>query len=264
LRILARIIQIDPSSELLGTITHHSNNQNGIKPRDFQSNSPMQLRLRNEFERDYAGTVFYRISRGEQSELPEIIDNELAARMLLAFDLEEPWTSHQTYKLFDELHSKIFARPEVDANRIVALFDIYRVVEDELNEVDNELLAKYTLTKFFLVYLIREALNGDPTGQSFVANPRSFVLPDRKREILRRAVAGVLRDLIVDLNGEVQEREDAGTPFDFKRDLKSESAVRGLARQILGPYTKAIKRDRAPSFTALYEQAGRQALEGSA
>ncbi len=254
LRILGRIIQLDRSSQLMHAITHHSNNQNGIKPRDFQSNNPIQLRLRNEFAERFPDEVFYQISRGEESQLPAVIDNELAARILLAFDLRAPWTSHQTYKLFDELHSAIFARPEVTADRILALHSIYQVVEDALGELDNKLLATYTLTRFFLVFLIREALDTDPLGQKFIAAPASVVSTADDRSRLKHCVGEILRDLIVDLNAEVQDREESGKPFDFKRDLKSESAVRELARDIETSYVKAVRRGRAPSFTDLWRE----------
>ena len=76
LRLLCRLIELDRSSELMDAITHNTNNQNGIKPRDFKSNDPVQLRLRNEFNSEFAGKVFYQISRGEVTTSPEIIDNE--------------------------------------------------------------------------------------------------------------------------------------------------------------------------------------------
>lgn len=252
LRILARIIQLDRSSPLMDSITHHSNNQNGIKPRDFQSNSPLQLRLRNEFSEKFGGQVFYQISRGERSSAPQVIENELAARILLAFDLRQPWTSHQTYKLFDDLHSAIFARPEVNAERILALHNVYEVVSDELGELQNELLANYTLTKFFLLFLLREALDTDSLGREFVQNPASFLGAPNGRERLRGCIKEILRDLIVDLNAEVQEREESGNGFDFKRDLKSPSAVANLARDIQSSYLKIVRRKRVSSFSDLW------------
>ena len=256
LRVLARIIQIDRMSPLMGLITHHSNNQNGIKPRDFQSNNPIQLRLRNEFEARFGGAVFYQVSRGEESSTSaETIDNELAARALLAFDLREPWTSHQTYKLFDDLHSRIFARPEVNADRILAVCDIYGVVDEQVRagEVSNQLLAKYTLTKFFLIYLIREAMEADELGREFAKDPSRFLAEENGRERLKECVRGVLGDLIVDLNAEVQEREEARNPFDFKRDLKSADAVRKLGREIQALYSKAARRGRVDTFSTLWQ-----------
>ena len=50
LRILTKFVQIeDVSSPLSEKITNYSNNQNGVKARDFKSNSPTQIRLQNEF-----------------------------------------------------------------------------------------------------------------------------------------------------------------------------------------------------------------------
>jgi len=256
LRVLARVIQIDRSSPLMGLITHHSNNQNGIKPRDFQSNNPIQIRLRNEFEAKFKDRIFYRISRGEESGLPEVIDNELAARILLAFDLREPWTSHQTYKLFDDLHSRIFARPEVNAERIVALQDVYDVVDAQLRdgELRDELLAKYTLTKFYLLYLTAGVLEDDAIGREFIRDPAPFIQEANGRDRLRRCVDSVLYNLIVDLKAEVEERNEAGKPFDFKKDLKSADAARSLAVEIRAGYKKAARRGHVDTFENLWRE----------
>jgi hypothetical protein len=100
LRILARLIQLDPHDELVEKISHHSNNQNSISPRDLQSNSTIQRRLQSEFGKKFDEKIFYRIKRGETSDAVEVIDNEDAGRNLLAFDREEPWSCHQTYRVF--------------------------------------------------------------------------------------------------------------------------------------------------------------------
>jgi len=65
---------------------------NGIRPRDFQSNNPIQLRLRSEFESLYGGGSPIRSAEANMSGLGLSIDNELAARVLLAFDSDDPGT----------------------------------------------------------------------------------------------------------------------------------------------------------------------------
>jgi AIPR protein len=185
LRVLTRMIEISPGSELAFKISHHSNNQNGIKPRDLQSNSRIQARLQEEFNRQYPGQIFYRIKRGEQSDCQEIIDNELAGRILLAFDLQEPWSCHQTYKLFEDLNAPIFGRPEVTAARIVALRDLYQVVLDHTDEIQNKPLANYSLTKFFLTFLLRRALETDETGKRFCQKSEDFTSVPNGRERLK-------------------------------------------------------------------------------
>ena len=104
-----------------------------------------------------------------------VIDNDEAGRQLLAFDLKEPWTCHQSYKILDELHATIFARPEVNAHRIVAVSDINARVVKCLDDIENRLLASYVLTRYLLLYLVRQALELDDQGKAFCANPYEFL-----------------------------------------------------------------------------------------
>lgn len=250
LRILARLIELPPDDELAEKITHHSNNQNPINARDLQANSSLQRRLQNEFMGLFGGAVFYAIKRGEESPTPvlEVIQNDAAARILLAFDLQQPWTSHQTYKLFDELHAEIFARPEVNALRILVEQDAYSAVVASLGEIEDPLIRSYRLTHYFLLYLLRRALEQDEKGKLFISDPSAFVQSNAHRAKLRKALGVIISDLIIDFNAEIRDRSAAGNPFDYKRELKSASAGRELARTIIPVYQKAVSRGRATSF----------------
>ena len=256
LRLLARLIQLPPSDDLATKITHHSNNQNAITARDLQSNSEIQRRLQNEFSAKFSGTVFYQIKRGEIApDGARVIDNADAGRILLAFDLREPWSCHQTYKVFDELYAKIFARPEVNAFRILAFQTVCDVVVDCCQSIENKLLAEYGLTRYFLLFLLREALEGDEMGKEFCKNPEAlFKEPDGERR-LTQAIKRVASDLIVDLNAEVKERKERGAMFDFKSDFKSPNAVRDLAKAIVPMFQKAVSRGRATSFEEEWRKA---------
>ena len=250
LRVIGRLIELDRESPLLNKITHNSNNQNGIKPRDFQSNNPIQLRLRSEFLEKYNGDIGYRISRGEELPAREVIDNEIVARALLAFDRRQPWACHQTYRLFDQLHGDIFGRPSVNATHIVSRSDAFTVVGEEIENLTHELVRKYTLTKYLLLYLMAEALDTDPVGRQFINNPGELLgdpMEVERRKKLRKALRQVLRDLIVDLNFEIDEREEEEY-FDYKRVLKSPSEVRSLGRAVLASNQKLIRRQVLPSF----------------
>lgn len=248
LRTLARLIKLPPEHELAEKITHHSNNQNPINARDLQSNSTIQRRLQNEFVTQYAGQVFYRIKRGEPEQASQVIDNDEAGRLLLAFDLKQPWTCHQSYKILDELHSEIFARPEVNAHRIIAVADIHSCIIESLADIENRLLASYRLTQYFLLYLVRQALELDHTGKDFCSNPYQFISQTDGRARVLRCTERIIKDIIIDLNAEVREREEAGKGFDYKRELKSPNAVRELYRSIIPQYQKAVSRGRATSF----------------
>jgi len=254
LRLMARIIELPHGNALADKITHHSNNQNPINARDLQSNSTIQRRLQNEFIQNYDEEVFYRIKRGEADQARLNIDNDEAGRLLLAFDLKQPWTCHQSYKVLDELHGEIYARPEVNAHRILAVYEIAEEVITALDQIENKLFSSYRLTRYFMLYLARLALELDDAGKEFCATPRKYVSAPEGRARLRGAIAAVMKDLVIDLNAEVRERAEAGNPFDFKRELKSPNSVRDLGRGIIANYQKSVARGRADSFGQEWEQ----------
>lgn len=247
LRLLGRLIQLPPNSELAARITRHSNNQNSISARDLQSNNLIQRRLQNEVNETYPH-MFYEIKRGERHTAAVVLTNEDAARILLAFDVKQPWSCHQSYKLFDALYADIFGRPEVTAHRLVSMQQAHLAVLDVLPKINLEIMRKYRLLQFTLLYLLRMALETDTTGRTFCQRPSEFISEPDGAGRLRRSFRRVLEDLVIDLNAEVEERESAGDPFDYKRELKSPQSVRNLQRAIITSYQKAVTRERATGF----------------
>jgi len=47
----------------------------------------------------------------------------------------------------------------------------------------------------------------------------------------------------------LQEKAETGAPFDYKRELKSPTAVKAFAQQIVPMYEKALRRGRVSSFS---------------
>ena len=45
LRLLVKFIKMDPALAMADKITRFSNNQNGVKPRDFKANHPIQISI---------------------------------------------------------------------------------------------------------------------------------------------------------------------------------------------------------------------------
>jgi hypothetical protein len=252
LRLLARVVKLDPATDLAAMITRNSNNQNAIGARDLQSNSVIQKRLKEDFKRSFGQEFSYEIKRGERDDGVRMITNEEAARVLLAFDLEQPWTCHQSYRYFDDLHSDIFGRPVVTAQRIVGLIAVRDAVRESLLELDNQLAARYSVTPYFVMYLVKQALQLDPLGKEFCQDPGKFV-QERGFNAVVSTIRQITDDLIVDLNAELAERTEAGNPFDHKRELKSPNAVRTLRGNVLPSYQKAVSRKRASSFSEEWE-----------
>jgi len=244
LRILVKFIKADPSSKMAEEITDRSNNQNAVKPRDFMANNPIQIRLQNEFDRNYHGTYYFEIKRGEISRGGQTISNEDAGLLLMSFDLKEPWATHRRYQVFDEKHADIFARPEVTADRIVLLQIINEGITQGLQGVNNRLFAKYALTKYFLLYVIRFLLESDPID-SLLTNPRDFVRQEANREKFSRLIDGTIASLVVDINAEI---DDLGDDFDYRDKLRSEVWVVDLRKRLIADHLKDIRRQRVESL----------------
>ncbi|GGE89028.1 AIPR family protein [Mycetocola zhadangensis] len=236
LRVLVKVIALGDDA-LARTITENSNNQNAIKPRDMRSNHVLMTRLQTEMSSsrpDY----FFEIKRGEKTPTGKTtITNELAGRILLSFDLNEPWSAHQIYKVFDEKYAAIFGRPEVNAARIVFLYRLNLVVQDSMARVKNRPMASYTLTRFFILSVLAEILRGGSASGQVIKNPSIF--DERTIESLLLTSAEILKTLIVDLN------VAAAGEFDYKSVLKSPSQSNAIAATLRKDYEKDVLREKA-------------------
>jgi AIPR protein len=247
LRVLVKVVELDDTS-LARKITVNSNNQNAIKPRDLKSNNEVQIRLKEEMKIMSGGKFDFEIKRGEKwHEDAEIITNEEAGRLLLASDLGEPYSCHQVYKLFDEKYAEIFARPAVNAWRIVLLHKIMGRVEAAAERIEYKPLSKYGLTRFFVLSCIFSLIQEDETSRRLMQNPRG-VFDNGLDQKFCNAVSEVLKTLVVDLNYEVKELGDS---FDYKGDLKSPNKIAELRGKLLTSYKKDVARDKASSFGML-------------
>jgi hypothetical protein len=124
-----------------------------------------------------------------------------------------------------------------------------------LSFIEDGLIGNYKLTRYFLLFLLKQALIIDPVGRRFCAAPGSFLQETNGRDRIRKALGVVLKDLIVDLNGEVKERRESGTPLDYKSEFKSPKTVRDLARAVTSMYQKSIVRGRISGFGAEWSAA---------
>jgi hypothetical protein len=123
----------------------------------------------------------------------------------------------------------------------------------KLGMFDNELFAKYRLTHFFLLYLLRRILETDPLGKNFCANPAPFIATKKDRQQVLAALDKVARVMVRIINGEVRRRDAEGEKdkkkfFDFKRELKSPNAVRALETTVVTNYEVMTDSDMAVTF----------------
>src|SRR5260370_950462 len=228
-----------PRSDSERMITEFSNNQNSVKARDFKANNQIQIRLQNEINQNYAGEYAFEIKRGENLAAGNVISNEIAGLYLMAFDLKEPWGTHRKYEVFDDKHADLFGRPEVTADRIVLCQVIMEAIEEEIDNLDNTLFAKYVLTCYLLLYIVREILENDELAGEIFTKPGAFVRDEDDRTRFRECIRSIIGDIIADMNAEVKNYRDS---FDYRDKLRDSEWVKKLATEIVKTYTKLVNR----------------------
>jgi hypothetical protein len=249
LKVLVKLIEVKGDVALSQKITRNSNNQNAIKARDLKSNENIQKRLKAEVDDVTAGGVAYEIKQGESNKGKKIIQNEQAGLVLLAIDLREPWSCHQKYKVMDQLHSDIFARPNVTGSRIYALWEAFCSVASALDEIENEAFAKYTLTRYYLAYLIASIIRSDPVGAQVIGNLDKVVKYGNLPEFVA-AFSDLALAVANDLNAEVAADDDE--TFDHKTHLKSRKWCEATEARILAQYKKDVARKKADPISAQF------------
>jgi len=249
LRVLTKFIQTPPSSQLSELITRISNNQNGVKARDFKSNNQIQIRLQNEFNSLYPGRFFFEIKRGEDSRGVPVISNELAGQYLMSFDLKVPWSTHRKYQIFEDKHSEIFGRPGVTAHRIVLCHVISTTIQEQQSLITNELFAKYVLTRFFILYIVRLILDNDETAKDVISVPEKYVHDEKTMNAFVSAIGKLLDEVTTDLNAEIDQ---LGEDFDYRGKLRDEAWCKRLAHEIAATHKKLVTRGRMEPFGELF------------
>ncbi|WP_430593594.1 AIPR family protein [Humidisolicoccus flavus] len=240
LRVLVRAIAVD-DDKLAKKITANSNNQNAVRPRDSRSNHRIQVTLQADVDQRRP-EFFYDIKRG--AKVPEgrtPISNDITGRALLAFDLLEPWSSHQVYKVFDDKYADIFGRLEVTADRIVFVHQLTEAVAALVATMKNRPMASYTLTKYFALYVLSRILRENEGSKPYVADPAA--LTGTQVEAFMAKCESVLTTVIVELEYHARVED-----FDYKTVLKSPNAAKELADTMLVGYAKDVAMGRADSF----------------
>lgn len=143
--------------------------------------------------------------------------------------------------MFDEKYADIFGRKEVNATRVVFLHKLLRLVDASMLELENKPMGSYTLTRYFLLYMLARILREREESKAVVVDPSKF--DDAQIADFLDKCGEILKTIIVDLTYE-QKEED----FDYKSVFKSPNQSGELATKMLTSYQKDVARNKAESF----------------
>ena len=193
-----------------------------------------------EFEQiDFEG-YRYIIKRG-QDETGNVIINEEAGRQLMAYDLREPWSCHQIYKVFDEKYAEVFGRPVVNAWRIILLSKIMAKIEESLPTIGFVPIERYRLTRYFLLFAISQLLDDDEVAKDLLSAPEVLLRDEVRLDRFLNSIRTVSARYCVDLREEFVTAADAP---DYKSVFKNQVQAQEMEGRFRKSYMYDVARDR--------------------
>lgn len=253
-KVLVKIVEVDVKTGLSDKITYRTNNQNPVDLRDQRSTDPIQRQLQVQMKQSYAGRLSYRIRSGEQLTQP-ILDNSLAAQLIMAVYIQEPWAAVRKVRLFDESYHRVFGR-DITAHRLYLLNYMDVLASSLRSELRLDLAASFASVRFTLLYLVSKVLQLTDEGSKLIMQPQLW-LPDAENDVggviteLTRDVIESVNSYVAEREAEVEEEGEAGT-FDPKVVFKSRTGIQKVQADVLRDAKRYDKRERTQGRDYLF------------
>ncbi|MGH9438939.1 MAG: hypothetical protein ACRD22_13845, partial [Terriglobia bacterium] len=119
------------------------------------------------------------------------------------------------------------------------------VVSATLPKIKNTLFGKYALTRYLLMYIVREILESDKMFVEIAERPGEFVKKLSDRDHFRVCIARILDDVVIDLNSGM---ESQGENFYYRDKLRDPRWVGDISRRVVADHNKLVQRGRISSF----------------
>lgn len=234
LRLLVKVVQIEPQTDLADKITYRSNNQNPVDIRDQRSTDAVQRDLQTQMAEHYGSRLFFAIREGERPTAPQVLDNKTAAQFLMAVYLREPWNAVRKVRLFDMDYRRLFDHT-VNAHKLFLLKLLLEIIDERRQELDAQLRASFASIRFTLAFLLAQVLRMSERGSLLLEYPERW-LPDQLTEV-KSTLTPLAQQIVLSVNhyviSETEERAERGEDFDPKVAFKSRSAVGNLEHQVI-------------------------------
>lgn len=244
LALLVKVVQLGGDPGLAEEITYRSNNQNPVNFRDQRSTDATQRDLQNQVKEHYDGRLFYSIREGEPAPAgAEVLDNRLAAQLLMAIYVGEPHRAVRKVALFDKEYHRVFSR-DVDAHRLYLVHLLNTAAREHRGDLREELAAAFASVRFTLVSMVAEVIELSGLGEAFIASPGPWLLT-RHDEVVGE-IERFTQDVIDSINFHVEEEEgearEADRLYDPKVVFKSADGVRRLHQRAVQDAKRATRR----------------------
>lgn len=251
LKVLVKVVQTAPDSNVASQITYRTNNQNAVNMRDQRSTDPIMLDLQGQTREAFGGTFGLRIRAGEVVDAEWVLDNQDAAQLITAVYLQEPWAAVRKVRLFDEDFRRVFSR-SIDAHKLYLLAQLEGVVNEKREALRPELQSAFASVRYALLYLVAEVARLTELGQLLFERPQAW-LPARDQEVIV-ALETLADEVVESVNYHIESKtepaeDDYNPDFDPKVAFKSRSGVGELAHDVTRFARRHAKHDEGLLFS---------------
>lgn len=246
LQLIVKVVEVSGGDKVADLITYRSNNQNAVTLRDQRSSDTIMRDLRQSVTERF-GFKFSLITRvGEVTSANAILENTLAAQLITATYLAEPWAAVRKVRLFDQEYRRIFNR-SITADRLYLLYLIDVAVSAHRDELRADLRASYASIRFTLVHLVAVVLRITDAGQRLLNMPEAWI-PEQEAEV-NEALSQIATEVVDSANYHVQAELQQNVDYDPKVVFKSRGGVSRLETDVLRDARRQEGRSASYLFT---------------
>jgi hypothetical protein len=246
LQILVKIVETGHNDAVADQITYRSNNQNAVTLRDQRSSDNVMRDLQVSVQQTFGKHFALQTRVGEQLDAENVLENSLAAQLIMATYLEEPSLAVRKVRLFDQDFRRIFNRT-VTAHRLWLLYLIDGVVNDNRSNLRDDLRSSFASVRFTLVHLMCQVLRLSEAGERLLDKPERW-LRDEEEKVLA-ALDLIASEVVESVNYHVKEKLDADDDYDPKVAFKSRAGISPLESDVVRDAKRTATRATSYLFT---------------
>lgn len=246
LQLLVKVVEVTGDAKVADQITYRSNNQNAVTMRDQRSGDPVMRDLQTNVGKIFGNAFGFQIKVGENLHTVETLENTLAAQLITAFYLEEPWSAVRKVRLFDHDYRRIFNR-SITPHKLWLLHLVNAIINDSREGLRNDLKASFASVKFTLVHLVGQLLRLSIPGEQLIESPERWLR--EQEEAVKEALRTIAAEIVDTVNYFIGEEIDENPGYDPKIAFKNRAGVKRLESAAVRDAKRQAKRDTSYLFS---------------
>ncbi len=246
LQLLVKVVEVASDNQVADLITYRSNNQNAVTLRDQRAGDSVMRDLQQSVAEEFGNQFALVVRVGETPDAQATLENTLAAQLIMAAYLKEPWSAVRKVRLFDQDYRRIFNR-QVTPHRLYLLHIIDQAVIGQRNNLRPELNASFASIRFTLVHLVCAVLRLNNIGTELLDRPEAW-LP-AERHAVARALGEIAHEVVESANYHVETERDDDDSYDPKVVFKSRQGVTRIEVDVVRDAKRQAARSTSYLFT---------------